>query len=206
MTDFPNLPQFAGGDGSADSGVTELPAQITLTLDLDHVLATAYQDYDGEWVDGQPVALGPDLINRAADRLAQKVYKDVHQQIQMRTLETVVEAIAGEVQLVLSQPFVPLTRYGSPVDSGKQTTLRELIGQELTNYLQGKERNAGTYRRTDGNHRTFADLIKDEVEGAINNELRKEIDAAKAAAREIVRTRAAKMLAEASELFGGEKR
>jgi hypothetical protein len=172
---------------------TPLPAPGTplLTITWDTVAEQRYGD-DGPYDESStiPVTIGDMVVSQLVDRLQPHLCSEIRDTILGRLEEVISQQVEAIVASTLTGEIRTTDAYGSPTSA--PTTLRALIAKQATTYMT--DRDDRTYR-TEG-ARTFRDLLRDEVNGAMNTELRATVVAARAQV-------AAAVKEHASELLGG---
>ena len=156
-------------------------ARVTLTVDLDQLMGSVY-DEDGDEVGARR------LRDEVADALARRLAKDVSKDVRAAVLPAVEAQVGTIVTEALSEPFQPMTTYGSP--DGSPTTLRELIGKQARDFLTVPRDQFASGRSP------LAKFIQEQVDRAFNAELKKEVDKARDQVLARVKENAAAVIAE----------
>lgn len=168
---------------------------MEITVNVDKVdlntVVGEHRVYDHEFdrYSSEPMTIADAVVeklfrNLVADRA------EINRAIGAIRTEVIRERVTAEVEAALSQPFQPVNQYGEK--TGKETTLREEIARIAQDAVRLDKRNS--FSRED----TAAEkVIRDEVNRALDKELKETVAAEKAKVVAAVRAKAADLIAQA---------
>lgn len=177
------------------------PVTITLQLDLDrHLIGDTYTDPETGEPTAGPTTLEDVVLHMAAQQLVDRV---INQQTGkggwFDSLSKKVGTIRDDVIRARLEPLIEeaVTASVQPTNGLGEatcapTTLRSIIVERGTQYLQGRESNPG---RNPGRKTRLQAIIDDSVDRAFKRDLQAAIDAGKAEALGAIRAAAADVVA-----------
>lgn len=137
----------------------------------------------------EPVNLGDAVVAQIVERLIGEVRKDIRKTV-LAAVQSAIEAeVSAVVREVLTGEIRRTNRWGEK--QGDPTTLRDMLADDVANYLNEPAKNWRSDERKGG----FRALLRDTVDETLSRELRTEVEHAKAAVR-------AQVAAKAAEVFG----
>jgi len=166
----------------------DVPALAQITISLSDPIGMAMH-YDGDDAEQQPITLASALLDRLEIRFVRMFASQASELLNTR-LAAHIDSVAADI--VASAVDIPVRRtneWGEP--TGKETTVREAIQQQVTTWLTTRARDYG--RGSDDN---LGILIKREVEQALAKDMRAAVDAGKAEVLEALKVRAAELFAD----------
>lgn len=155
------------------------PTAVNLSIDVD-ALFVEPSDLDGDPVNIR-TAMRNAVVAAAAEKLVAGFDADtlheMRQEVHRVRSELVRERLVAEVTAAMDLPIQRTTRWGDP--TGKSTTLRELIREELEEFLAGTrtERKMDSYDKSPHNLRELVNLV---ARDTMHGELGKSVRAARA--------------------------
>jgi hypothetical protein len=137
----------------------------------------------------EPVNLGDAVVAQIVERLIGEIRKDIRKTV-LAAVQPAVEAEVGAiVRETLTGQIRRRNRWGEV--EGDPTTLRDMLADDVANYLNEPAKHWSSDERKGG----FRQLLRAVVDETLSRELRKEVETAKAAVR-------AQVAAKAAEVFG----
>lgn len=144
----------------------------------------------------EPITLLDAIVDRASERLVEKVLRDDYTSIRMRITETrdemIREAIAPSIAAAMDAPIQRTNEYGER--RGEPTTMRQVVIDAVHNEARAQLRtgNNGNYNKT-----ILQQLLDQTVPKVLAKELGDEVAAAKATLRAAMQKSASQALADA---------
>jgi hypothetical protein len=127
------------------------------------------------------------IIDAAADKLLGTVDREIRSDIQekFRTEynRRIEERVADLVQEAFDAPIQRTTRWGEA--QGEVTTVKEIIRETIEKFMNAKPANSGSRYRDDP-YRNLSEAIEASVQNILSGDLKKTVEAARAAIHEKV--------------------
>lgn len=137
----------------------------------------------------EPVSLGAAVVEAIAERLINEVRADIRNEVRAAVQPAIETEVSAIVRDTLTGEIRRGNRWGEAV--GEPTTLRDMLADDVANYLNEPARRDRYDQRKGG----FRELLRNTVDEVMSKELGEEIATARAAVRKEVANKAA-------ELFG----
>lgn len=164
---------------SADSTVeVQAGGRVTIALDLAKFVEVYYGDLDTH----------TDQVTHA---VAKMIEPDINRDVRKKVDDEIGTKVGEIVTEAISEPFRVVGPYGQ--DTGKVTSLKELIMEEVSDWLSKPIRDG--YNRSTGQTALQA-FIRSEVNRVLENELRVAVADAKKEVVEAVRSKASEVITE----------
>lgn len=174
------------------------PIDLTIRLDIDKVLAPTHRGYDedGEPYGAEPRTLEEVVLDLATEHLIAKLDADTKRGLAERVRQIRDEVIRAAVEPIVTEalagPIQQTNTYGEPI--GKETTLREIIVATAQKAL---------VLQPPGNRRGYdlpaaTKVMVEEVDRAVQAEVKAIVAAVKAETADAIRVAAADAIAKAA--------